>query len=95
MCFAWHKTINRSQLEITQMLGLPNTNLKAAIIKMFQSVWANTLEIKKYRNLRKYRHEEERNGNITTEKYINKVKSTQGWSPREEGRTQKKSRPAH
>lgn len=46
LCFAWHKTINRSQLEITQMLGLPNTNLKAAIIKMFQSVWANTLEIK-------------------------------------------------
>lgn len=24
LCFAWNKTINRSQLEITQMLGLPN-----------------------------------------------------------------------
>ena len=28
---------------------------------------------------------------MTTEKYINKGKSTEGWSPREEGRKQKKS----
>lgn len=90
--------INRSQLEISQTSGLSNRDLKAAIIKVFQQVRANGLEIN--RNIgslsKKKRHKEEPNGDMTTEKYITKVKvhnqskNTQGMNSIAERRCQKK-----